>query len=106
MTDVKMATDENGENPTEVYSPNDTFYCVGYLENAPEDTRVTAVWIASDIEGVEPDSKIKEFSARGSSGLFRFNLSPTDTWPSGEYEVELYLNEAKEPTEALGFEVR
>ena len=101
-----MRTRANGKNPTEVFSPNDTFYCVGYLENAPEDTKITAVWIASDIEGVKPDSKIKQFSARGGSGLFRFNLSPTESWPTGEYEVELYLNDAKEPTEALSFEVR
>jgi len=106
MSDVNMATDENGENPTEVYSPNDTFYCVGYLENAPKDTKITAVWIAADVEGVESDTKIKQFSARGGSGLFRFNLSPTESWPTGKYEVELYLNDAKEPTESLAFEVR
>src|ERR671910_783101 len=106
MRDVRMATNENGENPTEVYSPNDTFYCVGYLEDAPEDTKITAVWIAADIEGVEQNSKIKQFSASGGSGLFQINLSPTESWPTGEYEVELYLNDAKEPTEVLSFEVR
>ena len=106
MSDVKMAADEDGKNPTKVFSPNDTFYCVGYLENAPKDTTVTAVWIAADIEGVKPDSKIKQFSAKGGSGLFRFNLSPTDSWPTGKYEVELYLNDAKKPTKALAFEVR
>ena len=106
MSDVKMATDENGEHPTTVFSPNDTFYCVGYLEDAPNDTNITAVWIASDVENVQPDSKIKQFSARGGSGLFRFNLSPADSWPTGEYGVELYLNDAKEPTKALAFEVR
>ena len=106
MSDVKMAADEDGKNPTKVFSPNDTFYCVGYLENAPKDTKVTAVWLAADIEGVKPDSKIKQISAKGGSGLFRFNLSPTDSWPTGKYEVELYLNEAKKPTKALSFEVR
>jgi hypothetical protein len=106
MSDVKMATDEDGKHPTEVFSPNDTFYCVGYLKNAPEDTKVTAVWIASDIEGIKPDTKIKQISAKGGSGMFRFNLSPTDSWPTGTYEVELYLNDANKPTEALAFEVR
>jgi hypothetical protein len=106
MSDVRMATDENGENPTEVFSPNDTFYCVGNLEDAPDDTKITAVWIAADIEDVKPGTKIKQFSARGGSGLFRFNLSPADSWPTGKYEVELYLNDAKEPTEKLAFEVR
>jgi Sec-independent protein translocase protein TatA len=106
MTDVKMAADENGNNPTDVYSPNDTFYCVGYLKNAPDDTKITAVWIAADIEGVKQNTKIKQFSATGGNGLFRFNLSPAESWPTGKYEVELYLNDAKEPTKALAFEVR
>jgi hypothetical protein len=106
MSDVKMATDEDGENPTTVFSPKDTFYCVGYLKNAPEDTKVTVVWIASDVEGIEPDTKIKEISAKGGSGLFRFDLSNNGPWPTGKYGVELYLNEAKEPTKALSFEVR
>jgi hypothetical protein len=106
MSDVKMATDENGENPTTVFSPKDTFYCVGYLKNAPEDTTVTVVWIASDVEGIKPDTKIKEISAKGGSGLFRFELSNNGPWPKGKYGVALYLDEAKEPTKALAFEVR
>jgi hypothetical protein len=106
MSDVRMAADENGEQPTTVFSSNDTFYCVGNLEDAPDDTKVTAVWIASDVENIEPNSKIKQISARGGSGLFRFNLSPVDSWPTGEYAVQLYLNDAEEPTKALTFEVR
>jgi hypothetical protein len=106
MSDVKMATDENGEHPTTVFSPKDTFYCVGYLKNAPDDTKVTAVWIASDVKDIAPNSKIKQYSARGGSGLFRFNLSPADSWPTGKYAVALYLNDEKNPRKALAFEVR
>jgi hypothetical protein len=107
MSDVKMATDEDGKHPAEVFSPNDTFYCVGYLKNAPEDTKVTAVWLAADVEGVKPDTKIKQISAEGGTGLFRFNLTSTNgSWPTGKYGVELYLNDAKKPAKALAFEVR
>jgi zinc-ribbon domain len=106
MSDVRMATDENGEHPTTVFSPNDTIYCVGYLKNAPDDTKVTAVWVAADVKNIGPNSKIKQISAKGGSGLFRFNLSPVDSWPTGKYVVALYLNDEKEPTKALAFEVR
>jgi hypothetical protein len=106
MNEVTMATDKNGKNPTKVYSPDDTFYCVGYLVNAPEDTTITTVWIASDVETIKADTKIKQFSAKGGSGLFRFNLSNDGPWPIGKYEVELYLNDAKKPTKTLAFEVR
>ena len=106
MSDVKMAADENGDQPTTVFSPKDTFYCVGYLEGAPDDTKITAVWLAVDIENIEPNSKIKQISATGGDGLFRFNLSPAESWPTGEYAVQLYLNDAEQPTESLTFEVR
>ena len=106
MSDVKMAADGNGDQPTTVFSPNDTFYCVGYLEDAPDDTKITAVWLAADVENIEPNSKIKQISATGGNGLFRFNLSPADSWPTGEYAVQLYLNDAEEPTKSLTFEVR
>jgi hypothetical protein len=106
MSDVRMASDENGEQPTTTFSPNDTFYCVGNLEDAPDDTKVTAVWIATDVENIEPNTKIKQISATGGSGLFRFNLSPVDSWPTGEYAVQLYLNDAEEATKALAFKVR
>jgi hypothetical protein len=106
MSDVRMASDENGEQPTTTFGPNDTFYCVGNLEGAPDDTKVTAVWIATDVENIEPNTKIKQISATGGSGLFRFNLSPDDSWPTGEYAVQLYLNDAEEPTKALAFKVR
>ena len=106
MSDVKMAADENGDQPTTVFSPKDTFYCVGYLKDAPDNTKVTAVWIAADVENVEPNSKIKQISATGGSGLFRFNLSPADSWPTGEYAVQIYLNDEAEPRKSLNFDVR
>ena len=106
LSDVKMATDGDGKHPTEVFSPKDTFYCVGNLENAPEDTKVTTLWIASNVEGIEPNTKIKAISDEGGGGQFLFDLSNDGPWPTGKYEVALYLNDAKEPTKALSFEVR
>ena len=106
LSDVRMATDQNGKNPTVVFSPKDTFYCVGNLENAPEDTTVTTLWIASDVDSLKPNTKLKQISDQGGSGPFQFELSADVPWPKGKYEVALYLNEAKKPTKALAFEVR
>ena len=106
LSDVRMATDGDGKNPTVVFSPEDTFYCIGNLENAPDNTKVTAVWLASDVEGIDPNTKLKEISDTGGSGPFRFELSNDGAWPKGEYVVGLYLNEAKEPKKALLFAVR
>ena len=106
ISDAKMASDEEGNNPTKVFSPNDTFYCVWELRNAPEDTTLKAVWTAVDVEGEDPNTKIDEVSATGGSGQFVFNLTPTTSWPTGEYKVDLYLNDEEEPARTLEFRVQ
>src|SRR5829696_3168002 len=35
ISSAKMATDEDGKNPTETFSPNEPFYCIVELSNAP-----------------------------------------------------------------------
>jgi hypothetical protein len=106
LSDVRMATDGDGKHPTVVFSPKDTFYCVGNLENAPDNTTVTTLWIASDVDGLKPNTKLKQISDKGGSGPFQFELSADGPWPKGKYVVALYLNDANKPTKALAFEVR
>jgi len=45
-------------------------------------------------------------SAKGAGGRLRFALSSKSPWPTGKYEVDLYLNDANKPTKTLAFEVR
>jgi hypothetical protein len=106
LSDVRMTTDGDGKHSTVVFSPKDTFYCVGNLENAPDNTTVTTLWIASDVQGLKPNTKLKQISDTGSSGPFRFELSTDGPWPKGKYVVALYLDDANKPTKALAFEVR
>jgi hypothetical protein len=106
ISDAKMVRDEEGKQPTKVFSPDDTFYCIADLSNAPDDTTVKAVWTAVDVEGADPDTKIDETSTTGGSGQLTFNLTNDGSWPVGEYKVDLFLNDAQEPTRTLEFEVR
>ncbi len=103
---AKMARDKDGKQPTKTYSPEEPFHCVVQLKNAPDDTRVRVVWIAAKVEGAKPDTKINEDKDKGGSGRVTFNLTNQNPWPTGKYEVELYLNGAKKPTMKLAFEVR
>ena len=105
---AKMTLDEAGKNPTKAFSPNDrTFYCIAQLSNAPEDTKVKAVWTAVDVEGVKPDLKIDESRITADeSGQLTFDLTNDGPWPVGEYKVELFLNDGEEPARTLEFEVR
>jgi hypothetical protein len=106
ISDAKMASDEKGNNPTKVFSPDETFYCIGELSNAPDDTTLKALWIAVDVEGEKPNLKIDEVSTTGGSGQLTFDLTNDGPWPGGEYKVDLFLNDEKEPTRTLEFEVQ
>ena len=106
ISDAKMARDPEGNDPTKVFSPDQTFYCVADLSNAPDDTKVKAVWTAIDVEGAKPDTKIKETSATGGSGQLQFSLTNDGSWPVGEYKVDLFLNDQEKPARTLEFKVQ
>jgi hypothetical protein len=101
-----MATDKDGKNPTKTFSPDQPFYCIVELSNAPDDTKVRAVWTAVKAEGADANTKIDEAKATSGSGQLQFNLSNQSSWPTGDYKVDLYLNDAKEPTKTLEFQVQ
>ena len=105
---AKMARDEAGKHPTKVFSPEDkTFYLIAELSNAPEDTKVKAVWTAVDVEGVKPNLKIDESRITADeSGQLIFDLTNDGPWPVGQYKADLFLNEDKEPARTLEFKVR
>jgi hypothetical protein len=107
ISDAKMARDPDGKHPTKVFSPDDRFYCVVYLSNAPDDTKVRAVWTAVDVEGKKPDDEIGRVSTKSGSGeRLPFSLGNAAPWPAGDYKVDLYLNDAKKPTKTLEFKVQ
>ena len=106
ISDAKLASDEEGNNPTKVFSPDETFYCDVELSNAPDDTTVRAVWTAVDVEGANPNTKIDEASTTSGSGQIQFNLTNDGPWPAGEYKVDLFLNDEQEPTRTLKFKVQ
>ena len=104
FADAQMARDPEGSDPTTVFSPNDTFYCVVDLDNAPDDTTVSAVWTAVDVEGTEPNTRIDEVELTTGTGTLHFELSNTNPWPEGQYKVDLYIND--ELAQTLEFEVQ
>jgi hypothetical protein len=106
ISDAKMARDQDGKNPTKTFSPDEPFYCIVELSNAPNDTEVRAVWTAVKADGAKPNTEIDEAKTTSGSGQLQFNLSNEGPWPTGDYEVDLYLNDAKKPTKSLTFEVQ
>ena len=89
---VQMARDAEGTQPTTDFTPEDTFFALVELENAPDETTVRAVWTAVAVEGTEPDTQIEETELETGSGTVQFELSNTNLWPAGDYKVDIYLN--------------
>ncbi len=88
-----MARDSEGKESTTVFSPSDIFYCVVTLANAPDDTKIKTVWYAVEAENTEPNYKIEEYEMTGGDAIIPFQLTNSESWPTGKYKVELYLND-------------
>jgi hypothetical protein len=104
ITNAFMATDPDGDAPVQAYFPEETFYLIVDVANAPDDTQVRAVWTAVDVEDTDPDTVIDEAELETSDGRLTFDLTNNDLWPAGLYKVDIYLNDALERT--LEFEVQ
>lgn len=103
IKEATLARDYEGNQPTTTFAPEDDFYCVVELANAPDDTVVKAVWTAVAVEGYEPDLLIDDYEITTGSGTVHFSLEGGSPWPIGSYKVDLYLND--ELNETLTFEV-
>lgn len=104
VENARLAKDKDGAQTTTQFSPEDTFYLIGNMSNAPDDTKLKAVWTAVKAEGAADNSVIKEVEAAGGSGDFWFELTQeSGVWPRGQYKVDLYMND--ELNQTLSFEV-
>ncbi len=109
LTNLRMAFDQDGNAPTTVFSSNDEFFAVGDLDNAPAGTLVTADWRAVAIDGYAPEElifhqEINDFTDDLFTGSIYFQLSNDQGWQSGEYKVDVLLNDNL--VETLYFNVR
>lgn len=101
-----MSADRDGAQPTTVYDQDDIFYAIVELTNAPDSTTVTAVWIAVDIEGTDPNTTLDEVTATSGDTVLTFDLvnAPDLLWPLGQYRVDIFLNDKLNTS--LAFEVQ
>jgi hypothetical protein len=104
ITQVVMArgyADGAAVDATNTFQPTDTIHGVVTLGNAPDDTKLKAVWTAIDAgDGQYKNTKIDETEVT-TGGVADFTLSNTTPWPTGTYQVELYLNDTLAQTVAF-----
>ena len=89
---------------TTTFAPTDTtIHLAVAVANAPDDTTVRTVWTAVDI----PDQNLKDqklgettYATKDVGSTVHFTLAgPGDqTWPTGSYKVDIYLNDKLDRT--------
>jgi len=104
IKDAFLSADPDGNQPTDVFTPEQTFYLIVDQANAPDDTVLKATWSAVAVEGVEPGLVIDEVEITTGLPEVTFDLANNNLWPPGSYQVDLFLN--GEMDRSLDFEVR
>ncbi len=99
-----LTADENGSGQTTEFTQDQTFYAIAKLANAPDDTKVKAVWYAVAVDGVDANTLLDSAEMTGGDQALTFKLSNSQLWPAGKYKVELYLNDKLDKT--LEFNVK
>jgi serine protease Do len=92
IADARLSEDESGAASTTTFGPNDTFYLIVDLANAPEDTKVKASWTAVAVTGADPNTVLDDVELTSGSATLTFDLANDGPWPAGDYQVELFLN--------------
>ncbi len=92
IKDAVLTVDPEEGQPTAVFTPDQTFYLIVELANAPEDTVLKSTWVAVAVEDVEPEFVIDEVEITTGLPIVTFDLSNDYLWPTGIYRVDLYLN--------------
>ncbi len=78
-------------------------YAYGVLNNAPEDTTITFVWVYDTQDYV---LSIVDMNNEGESGIYVSGTLETDEeWPIGDYSVYIYIDDREEPDAHISFAV-
>ena len=99
LTDLTMAKslDDKTQDPVEkatVFAPStDTIYASVKLADGPSGTKVKAVWLATDVPGIDKGKAVQESTVETSgSRSIGFSLSKSaKRWPTGKYSVQVFL---------------
>jgi hypothetical protein len=97
IIDVTLANEVNQDyepiSVTNEFMPADIFHASVKLNNRVTGNTVSATWYKGDGEYIDSaDYEITEDYYKES--YIDFNLSPVETWPPGNYYIEIYLNDS------------
>jgi serine protease Do len=102
IANASLSTDEAGAQRSTAFGPDDVVYLTVGLANAPDDTKVKAVWTAVDAEGAAANTVLDDAELTSGSATLTFDLKNDNPWPAGSYKVDLYLNDKLDRTLTFG----
>ena len=95
---ISMAKDKDGEpgDTTTSFERSDrTIHCVADLNKAKAGTQVKFVWKAIDVEGTKNEEfKTIDYTTRSFENKVHAHLTRPSDWPTGSYEVDVFINGA------------
>jgi hypothetical protein len=97
ISSAKLTADSTSGVETAVFKPDQTFYDIVSIANAPDTTKVKVVWYIVNDAGVATQIIDKEIVGSGSPIIF--NATNANAWPVSKYKVELYLNDKLDRTQ-------
>jgi hypothetical protein len=100
--DSVVMTDSSGVSVREYTTNNQTFYAQGKISNAREGTKIRFVW------SYTTDSQIIdqfEYSTKQSTEVIPATLTTSGSFPAGNYKLELFVGNRKEPDAYATFKV-
>lgn len=105
VTDVTLGraigADRAITDQTDTFRPNDTIYASVATQGSAASTTIRARWTYQDGQVVNESTRTIAPNAREHT---EFHISKPDGWPTGKYQVEVFLD--GRPVETKKFEVK
>ncbi len=92
-----MASDQNGQNKTTTFSPDQNFYAFFDVSNVKAGTKFEAQWYALNVQGTDATKPFQTTDYTYASGISTvyFQLTNSDKWPTGNYKVQIFMDGTK-----------
>jgi hypothetical protein len=97
VSNIYMAKDKDGKEKTNVFAPTDDFFVLFDVSGVDAGAKFQSRWYALDVEGQDPNTAFQTIDydyQEGISNIY-FQLTNSDGWPTGNFKVEIYMNDAK-----------
>ena len=94
LSSLKVGKDRAVTQETNSFAPNDPFYAVATVSNAPGKVKVKGQLIVEDVEGEKPGPvpNLEKTLDLESSGTATFSFTPPPSgWPVGKYKIEVIM---------------